>query len=639
MEGCILVCLLSVINLFLTYGVEYHTVTSKIGDIIGLKDVVVFGSEKREVLMYLGIPYAQAPKGELRFRRPVMKAPFSSAYNATFHRPACLQLQTESLGKLPEFSEDCLYLNIYAPGAVLKEANGKYAVMIGIHGGAFVQGFSDLYVGDVLSAVGEVVVVTINYRLSVYGFLDAGDENAAGNCAFWDQRLAMQWVHDNIAAFGGNPNLVTVFGQSAGAVSASLHAVYPPNKGLFKRVIAQSGVPTLGVTSTKRNNIGTLALALNCNHTEIKQIIKCLQNKRDTEIRGLFLNSPLFSLQFQPVVDGDFIKQTSISVLKTLSNPESEEAKLFSSLDFLSGVTDKDGIFMLKYFWASMLGISDGWTASDFPVDREKFEKKVVPLIAKQVYGTSSKVIEDAIIFQYTDWKNPESPYNRRDMLVDLSTDYAFLHPSLHLADIHAGYNSSAGTYFYIFSHRPYLDKVTPKWVKGANHGMEIPFVFAFSDRLKPFLSIPKETTVPADEFLLGKYIITKWTNFAKTGNPNEPVQLPIHWPEYKKGTRDYFLLNANLTSTSIKQRPEEIRMAFWDRLIFSLSHYVSKYSAVRQCKEKQCPSDKPRLKRFDMELTTAEDVLIALIIISIIILIVVVILITYILFARWHQN
>ncbi|KAL3882919.1 hypothetical protein ACJMK2_029221 [Sinanodonta woodiana] len=636
MEGCKLVCIISMINFFLTYGVEHHTVTSKLGDVIGLKDTVAFDSEKREVLMYLGIPYAQAPIGELRFSKPVMKAPFTRAYNATFHRPACLQLPTEPLGRLPEFSEDCLYLNIYVPGKVLKERNDKYAVMIWIHGGEFVQGFSDLYAGDVLSAVGEVVVVTINYRLSVYGFLDTGDEQAAGNYAFWDQRLAMQWVHDNIAAFGGNPNLVTVFGQSAGAISVSLHAVYPPNKGLFKRVIAQSGVPTQGITSTKRNNLGNFALALNCNHKDITHVIKCLQNKREDEIRDYFQSSPLSSLQFRPVVDGDFIKGTSTSILKTLSNLESEEAKFFSSLDFLSGVTDKDGVFMLKFLWAPILGLSNGWATSDFPVDRDKFEKQIVPLIAKQFNGASSKLIEDAIIFQYTDWKSPESPYKRRDMLLDLSTDYVFLHPSLHLADIHAGYNSSAETYFYLFSHRLYLDTVTPNWIKGANHGMEIPFVFAFSDRMKPFLSIPKETKVPADEVFLGKYIITKWTNFAKTGNPNEPVQLPIHWSEYKKGTRDYFLLNTNLTSSSIKQSPAEIRMAFWDRVIFSISHYVSKYSAVSKCR---CPSEKPRMKRFDMELTTAEDALIALIIISVIIFVVVIILIAYILFARWHDK
>jgi cholinesterase/neuroligin len=137
------------------------------------------------------------------------------------------------------YSEDCLYLNIYAPKK--PEQGEKLAVMVWFHGGGFIVGSADIYPADHLAVYGDVVVVTVNYRLTVFGFLSTGDEHAPGNYGLWDQRMALDWVNKNIEGFGGDPARVTIFGESAGAASVIYQGLYPDNRGLFQRVVAQSG--------------------------------------------------------------------------------------------------------------------------------------------------------------------------------------------------------------------------------------------------------------------------------------------------------------------------------------------------------------------------------------------------------------
>ena len=137
-------------------------------------------------------------------------------------------------------SEDCLFLNIYAPAVREQDV----AVMIWIHGGGFIAGAADPYRSDALAAHGNVIVVTINHRVSLWGFLSTEDEHAPGNYGLFDQHLAIQWVHDNIKAFGGDPSRVTIFGQSAGGASVMYRSIFEGNEGLFQRGIAQSGSPT-----------------------------------------------------------------------------------------------------------------------------------------------------------------------------------------------------------------------------------------------------------------------------------------------------------------------------------------------------------------------------------------------------------
>jgi para-nitrobenzyl esterase len=205
-----------------------------------------------EVMVYRGIPYAAPPVGELRWKAPQPPASWKGVRQATEFSNACWQTPYPSAAsiyqsKLPPLSEDCLYLNIWSPSKSAKDKD-KLPVMVWIHGGGFTRGSgtSAAYDGEILSRKG-VVVVTINYRLGVFGFLahpeltaESG-HHASGNYALLDQIAALQWIKANIAAFGGDPSRVTIFGESAGSWAVNALMASPLAKGLFHRAIGESG--------------------------------------------------------------------------------------------------------------------------------------------------------------------------------------------------------------------------------------------------------------------------------------------------------------------------------------------------------------------------------------------------------------
>jgi para-nitrobenzyl esterase len=200
-----------------------------------------------EVRVFKGVPYAAAPAGDLRWRAPQPPAKWSGTHNAADYSAICMQRRPNAagIGTAGPMSEDCLYLNIFTAA---KTANDKLPVMVWIHGGALTAGAASVagYDGEQLALKG-VVVVTINYRLGVFGFFAhpeltrEADGGPSSNYGLLDQIAALQWVQKNIAAFGGDPKCVTIFGESAGSWSTNLLAASPLAHGLFHRVIGESG--------------------------------------------------------------------------------------------------------------------------------------------------------------------------------------------------------------------------------------------------------------------------------------------------------------------------------------------------------------------------------------------------------------
>ena len=170
-----------------------------------------------------------------------------------------------------------MFLNVHVPAV----NSGGLAVMVYIHGGGFSNGASDAYVADTLAVYGDVVVVTFNYRLSNFGFLNTEDGHARGNYAFADQHLAIRWVHDHIEAFGGDPNKVTLFGASAGGVGVIIQSLYEGNDGLFQRGIAQSGAtiprPYDISFANPRENARRLGKVVGCDSQDSAKLIRCLR--------------------------------------------------------------------------------------------------------------------------------------------------------------------------------------------------------------------------------------------------------------------------------------------------------------------------------------------------------------------------
>lgn len=182
---------------------------------------------------YLGIRYAQPPTGLRRFQRSVL-AELPQEVDATRYGAYCPQLPLSNTG----MSEDCLFLNVFTPHL---PSDRRVPVFVWLHGGGFIVGSSDLYEGDVLAAEGQIVVVTLNYRLGALGFLATGDNSSVGNYGLWDQHVALQWVHKYIGYFGGDERRITLGGMSAGAASASIHSLSPLSRDLFRSVVQLSG--------------------------------------------------------------------------------------------------------------------------------------------------------------------------------------------------------------------------------------------------------------------------------------------------------------------------------------------------------------------------------------------------------------
>ena len=210
--------LLAVCQVVLVQAIDYPSTILNIGTVIGQYENMYKGNDTYRVETYLGVPFAEPPINSLRLEKPEpLKVLESNPYNASYYRSICPQMEFYTLSTGTE-DENCLYLNVFVPEGVPDGPDG-YAVMVWVHGGGLVSGSSNEYHSAHLAATGNVIVVTINYRLGLFGFLSTSDENAPGNYGLYDQALAFQWVHDNIPNFGGDRNRVTIFGESAGAMS------------------------------------------------------------------------------------------------------------------------------------------------------------------------------------------------------------------------------------------------------------------------------------------------------------------------------------------------------------------------------------------------------------------------------------
>ncbi|KAG8568103.1 hypothetical protein GDO81_013889 [Engystomops pustulosus] len=351
---CNIICL-AILTMFAVCIMEEDDtiIETKQGKVSGIKKSVI----SHTVTAYLGIPYGEAPTGEKRFQKPEPRAPWEGIYQATNYGNSCYQnkeeldsyavaTDTDMWSVKNEMSEDCLSLNIWVPESISTPAS----VMVYIYGGAFLSGSSalDLYDGSVLSASENVIVVSLNYRVGALGFLAfPGNAKAPGNAGLFDQRLALQWVHENIAAFGGNLESVTIFGESAGGASVGYHLISPGSCSYFKRAIMQSGSPTADWAIRSHESSKKLAMKLanivDCPTEDEDAAIDCLQKVDAYKLTGrhIFGMSASTLTLFAPILDDDFLTDIPKCLVKY--------SKV--NTDILIGVNKDDGNpFTLKGF-------------------------------------------------------------------------------------------------------------------------------------------------------------------------------------------------------------------------------------------------------------------------------------------------
>lgn len=220
------------------------SIQTKSGQLRGFESIFLH----RRVRSFLSVPFAEPPIGANRFKPPIAKRKWNTTIDASILAPACVQARdtyndtfwgSEMWNYNTQNTEDCLYMNIWTPA----DAPHNLTVMVWIFGGGFWYGSPSLalYDGRALALTGNVVVVNINYRVGPFGYLYLNHPDAPGNIGMLDQQLALHWIRENIEAFGGNPDSICLFGESAGASSIVAHLIAPGSRGLFKHGILQSG--------------------------------------------------------------------------------------------------------------------------------------------------------------------------------------------------------------------------------------------------------------------------------------------------------------------------------------------------------------------------------------------------------------
>lgn len=478
-----------------------------VGNVTGLFDYVSDDQTQYTIKKFLGIPYAKPPVGNLRLRRPEpLENLASNPYNATYQRPFCIQA-TSDPNSDPFEDEDCLYLNLYVPTTAADQPSG-HAVMIWVYGGSFVSGASNLYDGSLLAAVGNVIVVTLNYRLGFFGFFSTMDSASPGNFGLYDQAIAFQWVHDNIGEFGGSNSRVTIFGESAGAMSVNMHSLYPSNLDLFQRVLTQSGAvtsPYLALDRGVSKKFATLGEVMNCQTDDTSVLTDCLRQKPYRNIKSALVQldeeHPNWQTSFfLPIADGDIAQ---IDYSHAYQN--SSAVQFFRSLDFLAGRNLYDGAEELVYL-AHVIPDVNNWR----PTQDEMIHTYINALNESGIKGFPvPERIARTILHEYTDWSDPEHYESIRLRYVKLLTDVIFGAPAAEILKLHEANMSDAGaTYAYVFmpvttSRPPW----TPVWLPGADHAEEIRSVFG--SYFEYMAEWEKE---------LSLRMMVYWSNFAKSG-------------------------------------------------------------------------------------------------------------------------
>ncbi|XP_060615316.2 cholinesterase-like isoform X2 [Anolis sagrei] len=475
------------------------------------------------VRAYLGIPYAEPPLGKLRFQKPLPHQPWSQIFEATDFGNACVQ---QALPQTPEAklwninrpqSEDCLFLNIWVPHP---QPSVPIPILVSIHGGGFILGTSSLDVsnGASLAVTENVIVASMNYRLGSLGFLSLPPA-IPGNMGLWDQHLALTWIKENAAAFGGDPNRVTIFGVSAGGASVGFHLLSPKSEPLFAHAVLESGAPNAiwawASPETIKNKSHELSQLLGCGEGNENEIVSCLQKKDAMEFPQCETsmsqkNDFIFDFIFVPTTDGEFLTDDPQSLL----NSHHVQIK-----PVLTGVTSDEGYFMVSFL---------SLASNHSQITQEQFVK----VLRMTVRNATEEDIQ-AVALKYSEESHGPAKY--RSALVQSSGDYFFVCPAAEFA----GQMRKAGSpvYVYYFTHHT-SGTVWPEWAN-ATHGSEIIYVFGSFEA-----AMEANKTHTEAEAVLSRRIMRYWAEFARTGNPTGSEKKEEEWPLYNATQQNFLRLN-----------------------------------------------------------------------------------------------
>ena len=476
------------------------------------------GKKTDNVIVYKGIPFVgQQPVGNLRWKAPVEYTADNGVYEAfEYGKGAC-----QAEGVVPSMGEDCLYLNVWKAE---DKSDEKKPVMVWIHGGAFVGGGTGMDLFDCTNLIKEnpdVIVVTVAYRLGVMGFLhlshlaDGKDYPDAQNLGLLDQKMALKWVHENIEGFGGDPDNVTIWGESAGSASCTLQALIEGSQNYFQKIIAQSGSPA--VTRSTEEAIACtdgIMKALDC---------KTVADLLKIDAKKLVEAASPYALSTFPERDGKILP---LEPHTAYANGAAKD------ITFLQGC-NKDEF----NFFALAMG-TDGFMA--WAADRKA--KKFAQMTEDEIALVNSYLADQ----QGENWE----PDCR------LFSQSWFLAPCMRMSENQTNAGGKSYTYFYR------VEASEPK-LKAA-HGEELPIVFCH----------PDQTDIDPT---FCKTMRKMWVQFAKTGNPSltaeqSPDGKAKEWPLYDTTDKKVMVLDVNDIHPA---KESEVKIVDWNKSYFLTKYYM----------------------------------------------------------------
>lgn len=500
------------------------------------------GIDRNEYVEFRGIPYAQPPVGENRFRAPQPLEPWEGIRKADRFSDAAPQDEISLFG-IGQTNEDCLYLNIWTPALDDK----KRPVMFWVHGGGYITGAGSqlIYRGRDLAINGDVVVVTFNYRLGVLGYLHLADRvdadfGVGSNNGMLDQIAALKWVRENIASMGGDPDQITIFGESAGAMACAALIASPYSKGLFKKAILQSGSGDHVLTRHDANRITdkffeaagiTPENPEKLRQLDIKTIIKaqreCLKLSVD---RGLHRQAvPQFGMTLVPVIDGDTLPQAPITAI---------EDGVAKDIPLLIGTTRDE--------WNLFLHTPGPQGESLAKTKYKDLDKhRLIKICERDLpsLGEKSANLYEQLLKQ----RNENATY--LDMYSAFESDRVFRIPSIRIAEAQSRHLENV----YMFSFE------WDKGVFGACHAVDIPFVFGgVSGGVGQILTGGGDAAKR-----LSDKVQSCWIAFARSSNPG--TDDVGQWPGYETANRQVMIFDQE---TRLEKDPQGDSRQYWEGIL-----------------------------------------------------------------------
>lgn len=468
-------------------------VNTTTGPVRGFENTTIWNSMRYTA--FVGIPYAESPVELLRFKPPVPKKPWSTVYDAVKEGNVCPQVDffsDEYMGV-----EDCLFLNVFTRefgnGTKLKP------VMVWIYGGAYFSGYSSpyFYGFDFYLEQTDIVLVSFNYRLGALGFLSLDHADATGNAGLKDQLLAMEWVRDNIAAFGGDPNQVTIAGESAGSASVGYHMLADKSQGLFHKAVMQSGSPlcqwAYHTHDKAYDNARDLAGRLGYKSLTTNGLLHFLRNAPAKSLVTMAQRVDLGVLPFRPTMENPvYAKENAFMTECPIKRYRSGN---FSKVPVLLGFNHDEALFFLNYYVGQPNHVKSLTKFVDQQIDANA--------ITDQILGTMG-----AMVFNLM-------PDFLLRIFLDLMTNLLFIAPIDLTQTYFSKWNLENPIYYYRISYvsQYSVHSLVGETINGTAHMDDIGYLFNVQSLKAP--------TNP--EHLFNKFrkkMVTLWANFIKYGNP-----------------------------------------------------------------------------------------------------------------------